>query len=183
VAGQTLDLGNGIRVSLGVGDLSDGDFFTVQALADTDTSGVLAAVGINAFFSGTLAESMAVLSGFDDSPGRVATALGSDCADNTNAARLSGLKEEVLDDLNGRTIGNYYDTLVTTVGQDITLTKLRQDNIEAMLQDLLDRRSETSGVDINDESAKILIFEQMYQAMARFMNSVQTTTETLMDLL
>jgi flagellar hook-associated protein 1 FlgK len=183
VAGETVDLGNGIKVALGVGDLADGDTFTVEALADTDTSGVLAAVGLNTFFSGTDAQTMAVLSGFDDSPGRVATALGSDYADNTNVARLSGLKNEVLDDLNGQTISNYYDILVTTVGQDITLTKMRQDNIEAMLQDLMDRRSEASGVDINDESAKILIFEQMYQAMARFMNSVQTTTETLLNLL
>ena len=182
MAGKTLDLGNGIKISLGVGDLSAGDTFTVKALADTDMSGLLAAVGVNAFFSGSGAEDMAVLSGFDDSPGRVATALGSDHADNTNVKHMTSLQDKALDDLGGLTIGNYYNTLVTTIGQDITTTQGRQDNVEAMLQNLKTRQSDASGVDVNDQAAQILMYEQMYQAMGKFINSVQTSMDTLMSL-
>jgi flagellar hook-associated protein 1 len=183
VSGTTLVVSNGLKISLGTGSLSDGDTFTIKALADTDTSGLLAAVGVNAFFSGTSAQSMAVLSVFDNEPGRLATSLGSDHSDNVNAKRLAGLTDEALEDLSGRTISDYYNRLVTTLGQDISTKKMRQDNTEAMLQDLQSRQSETSGVDVNDEAAQILMYEQMYQAMAKFMNSVQTTTDTLMSLL
>ncbi len=183
VSGTTLDAGNGLTISLSPGSLTDGDTFTVKAFADTDTSDFLAAVGVNAFFSGTSAQSMAVLSVFDDEPGRLATSLGADHADNVNAKRLSGLRDEALEDLSGRTIGDYYNRLVTTLGQDISTKKMRQDNTEAMLQDLQSRQSAASGVDVNDEAASILMYEQMYQAMAKFINSVQTTTDTLMSLL
>jgi flagellar hook-associated protein FlgK len=183
VAGTPLDLGNGLKVSLSTGSLTNGDTFTVKAFASTDTSGLLAAVGLNAFFSGTSAQNMGVLSEFDNNPGRLATSLGSDHADNVNAKRLAGLADQALDDLSGCTISDYYNRLVTTLGQDISTKKMRQDNTEAMLQDLQSRQSEASGVDVNDQAAQILMYQQMYQAMAKFMNSVQTTTETLMSLL
>jgi len=52
-ADDRLDLGNGIKIAFGIGDLADGNTFEVDAFADTDTSGVLAASGINVFFSGS----------------------------------------------------------------------------------------------------------------------------------
>ncbi|MHC4500299.1 MAG: flagellar hook-associated protein FlgK, partial [Planctomycetota bacterium] len=84
-AGDKLDVGNGVRISLSTGDLVDGDSFSIDAFADTDTSGVLAAVGINTFFSGSSAMDIAVCSDIATTPGRVATALGADMTDNTNA--------------------------------------------------------------------------------------------------
>jgi flagellar hook-associated protein FlgK len=60
---------------------------------------------------------------------------------------------------------------------------MRQDNTEAMLQNLLTKQAEIGGVNVNDEAALILVYEQMYQAMAKYMNTVQTATQTLFDLL
>ena len=59
-AGDELDVGNGIKVSLSMGDLNAGDSFEVDAFAGSDTSGVLAAVGMNTFFSGSGSEGIAV---------------------------------------------------------------------------------------------------------------------------
>jgi len=44
-AGDRLDVGNGITISVGAGDFGAGDSFDVDAFADTDTTGVLAAGG------------------------------------------------------------------------------------------------------------------------------------------
>jgi hypothetical protein len=47
-AGETIELDNGLKIAVGMGELNAGDSFQVQALATTDTSGLLAAAGMNA---------------------------------------------------------------------------------------------------------------------------------------
>jgi len=182
-AGDLLDLGNGIKIALGTGDLADGNTFEVDAFAETDTSGFLAAVGINTFFYGTDASNIAVCSDISDSPGRIATALGADMTDNTNVLRLAGLADEAMDELGSFTPVEFYRQLVTDIGLQLSVKETRQDNIEAIIQNLASQQNEVSGVDINDEAAQMLIYEQMFQAMAKYLDTVQTSLSTLMDLL
>jgi flagellar hook-associated protein FlgK len=52
-----------------------------------------------------------------------------------------------------------------------------------MLQQLANQQSQISGVDINDEAAKMLIFEQMFQAMAKYLNTVQSSIATVMEII
>ncbi len=182
-AGDVLDAGNGIKITLGIGDLADGNAFEVDAFADTDSSGVLAAVGINTFFSGKNASDIAVCSDISDTPGRIATALGADMTDNTNALRLVGLRDEAITGLDSMTPGEFYRRLVTDIGLDLSVRQIHQDNIEAIVQNLANQQSEISGVDINDEAAQMLVFEQMFKAMAKYLNTVQTSLSTIMELL
>lgn len=181
-AGDTLDLGNGIKIALSTGDLADGNTFEVDAFAETDTSGVLAAVGLNTFFSGSSASTMAVSTNITDSPGRIATALGSDGTDNTNALRMEETQDLAIDSLNSMTPGEFYRQLVTETGQLISVREIRQDSLEAILQNLANQESEISGVNVNDEAAQMLVFEQMYNAMAKYLTTVQVLTATLMKI-
>ena len=61
----------------------------MEAFATTDTSGLLAVTGLNAFFSGSNASDMHVCSDIADHPNRIATAMGSDLSDNAAILRLS----------------------------------------------------------------------------------------------
>jgi len=181
-AGDKLDIGNGIKIAVGVGDLIAGDTFEINAFANTDTSGVLAAVGINTFFSGSGAADMAVCSDISSSPGRIGTSLGPDMTDNNNALRLAGLKDESINSLNDMTPGQFYRRLITDIGQQLFVKQIQEDNIEAIVQGLASQQNEISGVDINDEAAQMLIFEQMFQAMAKYLNTIQSTISTLMEI-
>ena len=40
-----------------------------------------------------------------------------------------------------------------------------------------------SGVDINEEAAELLVYEQMFQAMAKYIATVQTSMASLMEIL
>ncbi|MBW8039386.1 MAG: flagellar hook-associated protein FlgK [Planctomycetes bacterium] len=180
--GDKLKVGNGIEVSLSIGDLVNNDFFKVNAYGSTDTSGLLAAIGINTFFSGSSATDMAVSSDVSANPKRVATALGSDLTDNTNAVRMADVKDQTITSLNVLTSGEYYRQLITDVGQQVSVKQIRQDNLEVMVLNLENRRSDISGVDINDEAARLLIFEQMFQAMAKYMNIINSSISILMEL-
>jgi flagellar hook-associated protein 1 FlgK len=182
-AGDILDLGNGIKISLSSGSLNDGETFDVDAFSNTDTSGLLAAVGINTFLSGSDASSISVCSDILATPGRVASALGAGMTDNTNALRMHGLRDQAVSSLNSMTPGEYYRQIVTDLGQQLFVKEIRKDNIESTVQNLSNQQGELSGVNINDEAAKILAFEQMFQAMSKFMSTVHTSVLTIMEIL
>jgi len=182
-AGDIFDAGNGIKIALGIGDLADGNTFEVDAFTETDTSGVVAAVGINTFFSGRNASNMAVCSDISATPGRIATALGADMTDNINAIRLAGLRDQAITDLGSMTPGEFYRRLVTDIGLDLSVKNVRQNNIETIVQNLANQQSEISGVNINDEAAQMLIFEQMFKAVAKYLNTIQSSLATIMELI
>jgi flagellar hook-associated protein 1 FlgK len=182
-AGDKLDLGNGIKIAIGTGDLNDQDSFEVDAFGSTDTSGVLAAAGINTIFSGSDASSITVSSDIADDPARIATALGADMTDNTNVFRLAGLKNQNISDLKDRTLGDFYRQIVTDVGQEVSIKQMRQENVQALVRNLSDQQSQISGVNINDEAAQMMVFQQMFQAMAKYINTIQTSMSSLMDIL
>ncbi len=182
-AGDILEVGNGIRIALSSGYFGVVDNFEVAAFSKTDTSGLLAAAGINTFFSGSGAEDIAVCSDIVNNPARVATSLGPEMTDNYNALRLAQLAEEPLSGLGDMSIGTYYRNLVADMGQQISLREMRQENIEVIVQNLQNQRDEISGVDINEEAAQLMIFQQMFQTMAKYMSVIQTTTESIMSII
>jgi len=182
-AGDKLDIGNGIKMSVSPGDLNAGDSFEIDAFASTDTSGVLAAAGINTFFSGSKAIDMAVCAQITSSPSRIATALGAELTDNANAVRLADIKDQAIGSLSGMTPGEFYRRLVADIGQQVAVKQMRQENIATLVGNLTNKQSDISGVNINDEAAQMLIFEQMFQAMAKFLSTVQSSLSTLMEIL
>ncbi len=182
-AGDLLDFGNGIKIAVGTGDLNNGDSFEIAAFASSDTSGLLAAVGLNTFFSGVNASSMELCSDVSESPGRIATSLGADMTDNANALKLASVSELQINELDSLTAGQFYRKLVSDIGQQLSIKQMSQDSIETLLQSLTNQQSEISGVDINDEAAQMLVFERMFEAMAKYLNTVQSTITTIMELL
>ncbi len=183
-AGDPLDLGIGIQIAMGVGNLAqtDGDSFTVEAYANTDTSGILAAIGMNTLLSGHSAESMSLSAVIADDPSRIATALSAEMTDNYNVTRMADMRGLEIDSLGGLTCGEFYRAMTTDIGQQVSTKQLYKENVEVMVQNLANQQSEISGVDINQESAKLLMFEQMYQAMAQFISTLNESTASLMDL-
>ena len=182
-AGDTLDLGNGIRIALGAGDMVNNNTFEVDAFADTDTSGVLTAAGINTFFLGDNASEMSVNSDILATPGRIAASLGADMTDNANALRMEALRNEAVSDLDSMTPGEYYRRLTSDIGQRVAIRQIHQDNIEAMVQSIDTQQNEVSGVDINDEAARLLVFEQMFKAMAKYLTTLQSSLAAVMDIM
>jgi len=85
--------------------------------------------------------------------------------------------------LNSLTCEEFYRQLVIDIGQQLSVKQMRQDNLEVIILNLANQQSEVSGVDINDEAAHLLIFEQMFQAMAKYMNTVNSSISSIMELI
>lgn len=186
--GTSISLSDGIKISLSIngtsaGYLNDGEKFSVDALANSDSTGFLAAVGINTFFSGSDAKSMD-LSDYVESSGRnIAVSRSAEQSDNDNAVLISKLGDTEFEVLGSMSIKDYYSQTVVDLGNQISVTQMQYDNAEGVLNSLTQQRDTVSGVDINDQASLMMVYERMFQAMARYMNTVSESFETIMTLL
>ncbi len=182
-AGDALDLGSGLSVALSAGDLVSGDSFTIRALTASDTAGVLAATGLNSLLIGTDASNIAVNRDVLNDPSRLAASLTAPGADNINLRRMVDLGTSHHAALGGITPHDYINQIVGGVAQDVAARKARQTSLEAVHSQLIAQRDAISGVDVNEEAAKLMIFEKMFQAMAKVMSTQNNTMDALMSLL
>lgn len=183
VADTPTDLHDGLTLALGAGDVHDGQTFTIDAVADSDTSGFLAAAGIGTLFEGRGASNLTVRQEILDDPSLLATAAGSDMSDNGAVQRMAALGTKTQASLNGADPTDAFSVLVTKVGQQVSLRQSKQDAQQKVLEMLANQRSNVSGVDINDEAAKLLVFQQMFQGMAKTLSIQQKTMDALFAII
>jgi flagellar hook-associated protein 1 FlgK len=163
--------------------LVDGESFTIEAIANSDTSGLLAAAGINAFFSGSNAANIAIVDEIVYDTSKVATAGGAEFTDNHTIRTMADLGQTQLTDLGNKRFGDYYRNISTQLGHTIDISDLNQKDSEGLLQNLANQQDLVSGVDINDEAAQLLVFERMFQASSKYMQTVKSSMDTLMQLI
>ncbi|MFO7900730.1 MAG: hypothetical protein R6V58_16925, partial [Planctomycetota bacterium] len=182
-AGDPLQFAGGIDIAVGHGTLNAGEQFTVEAIARSDTTGFLAAAGINTLFSGTSARTMAVTDRVLASASRLATSLGSAGLDNLNVRRLADVGSEPIADLGNDVPADAFRSVVSSLGYKVSLREARRDSLQDLLTELDRQREEISGVDVNEQAAVLLVLERMYQSMAKYLNAIDRAHQTLMELL
>jgi flagellar hook-associated protein FlgK len=182
-AGDTLEVVDGIRVAFGAGDLRAGETFGVDAIADADTSGFLSGAGLNTFFRGNSAATINIMDDLRKSSARLATAATFEGTDNLNTGRMAAVGRTVNAALDDTTPGDYFQKMVTGLGQQIALRQGRQDGFNNALQQLSKQRDDASGVDLNEEAARLLASEQLFQSMAKYLMAVDKAQQTLFDII
>ncbi|MFO1076341.1 MAG: flagellar hook-associated protein FlgK [Planctomycetota bacterium] len=181
---DAIDLGNGMRVTFGPGDLSatQGQAFAADALADSDTSDLLVATGTNAFFLGSSASTIEVDPALLANPDRLCAGLGMADGDAGNLARIMGLRQKNLDALDANTIEDFYADIVGDVGFDSAAATSSLQSQQALLDHLQAERESVSGVNIDEEMVSMVQYQQSYDAAARFIAIAQEMTDTLINL-
>lgn len=160
------------------------DFIPVSPATTSDTIGFLAAVGLNTFFSGTNAETMTITSFISGSGGigRIASSGTTSMEDNEAILEMAKYGDTISSNFGGYTPKGYYRQIATSLGSTISASQLRYDNTNSILRSLNQRRDEISGVDMNNEASKMLLFERMFQGMAKYINIVTRTIDTVMTI-
>ena len=185
--GQPISIGDGIMLSLNVngssaGYLNDGDQFGIEALATSDPTGLLAAVGLNCFFSGSTANTIDLSDYVRDAGRHIATSRNAEMNGNSNATLLAKLGNEAMAALGAYNMKDYYRNITVGLGNQISVTQMQYDNTEGVLRSLSEQREVVSGVDINDQASLMMVYERMFQAMARYMNTITETQKTVLTL-
>lgn len=151
---------------------------------ENDTSGVLAVLGMNTYFTGTSAADVGIRPELETSPGLLALGrqLNGDKSDNASALAITALREASLGSLGGQTLAGFWDGAVQSVATQAGSAKINADAATLVREGLDAQRAAVSGVSIDEESINLINFQRQYQAGARYLSVVNDLTQTLLQL-
>jgi flagellar hook-associated protein 1 len=100
-------------------------------------------------------------------------------SDNRNALALSGLQIKGVLDGGNSTFEQSYNSLVSKVGVVTQQVKINRDVDESLLRSAIEKRESISGVNLDEEAADLIRFQQAYQALSRVISTSQQLFESL----
>lgn len=148
----------------------------------SDTSGVLAALGAAAFFTGSDAESMGVSSLVSDNLNFVAGALSDNKGDNANALLMLGLRDTKVLGAGAETLDDYYQNLIGTLGTESASYQDLSENQKVLTDQMSNERKAISGVSIDEEAINLVQYQQAFQAAAKFVSVISQMMDVLMNM-
>jgi flagellar hook-associated protein 1 FlgK len=159
----------------------------------SDSSGLLAALGINTFFDGNDARSLAVNAKVLNNTGHINAghvngAGEMNSGDNTTAVAIAGLqsKRVSITTISGgtttQTLGEYYSALVSRAGSDTAGAKFSSQYHGALAADLRARQDAVSGVNLDEEMTSLIKFQHSYTAAAKLITTAESMLQVLLGL-
>lgn len=147
-----------------------------------DTSGVLAALGINTFFTGFNAGSMGVNEMVSRDPKMMGAAYSFNKGDNDGIVAMLQMREAALVGLNGQTLDGHYQTTAGRLAAEAASTNSQKELSEDIFNSMFQQRESLSGVNTDEEVTKMLTYQRSFQAAARFISVVDSLYETLIQM-
>ncbi|MDE7064809.1 MAG: flagellar hook-associated protein FlgK [Desulfovibrionaceae bacterium] len=166
---------------------------SVNFALGADTTGLMAGLGINTFFTGNGADDIAVRDelhtnlnlvnagavngAHEANPGDMSTAESIAALANKAVSISTGWKVST-----GQTLSEYFNATVSTVGAD---TRTAQTNAEyniALATDLDHQVASLGGVNIDEEMSNLIKFQHSYTAAAKLITTADEMLQTLLGL-
>ncbi len=184
VPGTPLAFGSGLSVAFQLGSISrtNGNVASLEAVADADTSDVLAALGVNALVKGTDAATFALRADIEADPTRLSTSGTGESGDNGALLDLANVDEVAIEAMDGQSVSSFYSALVVTIASDASSTQAMYDTETTVMEGLEARRQSISGVNVDEELIDFERYQQAYAAAARFLSVVNQVQDELMRL-
>lgn len=102
-------------------------------------------------------------------------------SDNRNALRFVDLETKEVIANETLTLSGSYTHLVETVGAESSLSKINTEASLALLKETQAQRDSISGVNLDEEAANLVKFEQVYNANARVISVSRDLFDTLLN--
>ena len=84
--------------------------------------------------------------------------------------------------VSNQSLGEYYATLVTTVGADRRLSKTNSEYHTSLTTDLEDRVTSVTGVNLDEEMSNLIKYQHSYTAAAKLITTADQMLQTLLGL-
>jgi flagellar hook-associated protein 1 FlgK len=150
----------------------------------SDASGVLAALGLNTFFTGSSASTIGIndrLKGLDNANKFAASLDGID-GGTENALILAGLLQQPLSSAGDASLADMYNQLVNDVAHDSAVAQSAAEGF-AVFEGTLDGQFQAiSGVNIDEEAIKMITLQRIYQASARYIQTLSELLDVLIEM-
>ncbi|MBM4108576.1 MAG: flagellar hook-associated protein FlgK [Phycisphaerae bacterium] len=149
-----------------------------------DSSGVLAVLGVNAYFTGTSASDMGVRGELKADPGLLMLGRfdGTALIENGTALAIVGLQDRRLASLNDRTIKGAWNDAAQLVGSEAAGARSAALAATVVRESLDAQRAAVSGVNLDEEAINLLSFQRQYQGAARLISTADEMFQTLIGL-
>jgi flagellar hook-associated protein 1 FlgK len=148
-----------------------------------DTSGALAVLGVNTFFSGKDAYDIDVNTVVKTSPRLIAAAAssasGTNPGDNANALAISALRDMTLTELNGLSLTQHWNRHVEDFAVRQAQARQQYQADTVIREGLSNQQQSVSGVNVDEESIDLLQYQRAYQASARLLTVIDEMMQTL----
>ncbi len=152
-----------------------------------DTSDVLAALGMNPFFTGTTARTIAVNPALLSDPRLLSTATpdpGSGlvgAGDNSAVLTMAGLRQAALMDGGTATLQDFYASTVGAVGSRAAAMNRRFESQDLVLRTIRNQREQVSGVSLDEEMTDLIRYQHAFEASARLIRIVDELLDTVVN--
>jgi flagellar hook-associated protein 1 FlgK len=155
---------------------------TEQFAFANDTSGILAALGINTLFTGSTARDLGVSQAIASDPAKFAASREGIGVDAQNAVMLAEFPDLPIASHNNESITTIYDGLVADAAQGSTVTRATARGAQAFERTLRGQKLALSGVSIDEEAINMLGIQKAFQASARYIGVINELLETLLSI-
>ncbi len=180
--GSALPAVKGVVARLRAGTANAGDSFQTRVVANSDTAGILPALGLNTFFAGDSASTLAVRPDLLTHPELLSASRTGDSGDASNLLRLGTLRDQRSLNNGTQTFGEFYGSVVSNIGVRVQTLSSEQDAKTALGQNLSAQQQAVSGVDPNEELVKLLQYQRSFQLASRYVSVVNDTLNSLLQL-
>ena len=181
--GDGIELENGLRLALSAGDVNAGDAFSFTARASMDTAGVLDALGLNVFFTGLGAGSIAVADTIRRDPALVATGITTASGDNHKVLDLLALREGGVFRDGTASLTDFYRQIVGDVATAYASRKGQLQNQSNLVTALENRRDAVSGVSVDEEMVRLIESRRIYQGGLKVIQLINRLLDELASML
>lgn len=147
-----------------------------------DTSGVLAALGLNTFFSGSSASSLGVSEVLREDPAKFAASRGGIAADTENAVELAAFLDRPIESRNGLSLAALYDGMIAQTVQASSVAQSTAEGARTFEDTLRGQKLAVSGVNLDEEAVRMIALQRSFQASARYIAALAELLEIMANL-
>jgi flagellar hook-associated protein 1 len=153
-----------------------------QVQFSNDTSNALSSLGINTFFTGNNASSIGVNAAVIADPNTFASGQGNGPTDGSNALALSQFADTPLKGLDGETLNQNYNALVTGIANNASAETTLSQSQNDYLQSLTAQQQQTSGVSLDQQAIQLMQYQEGYQASAKVVTTIDSMFQVLLNM-
>lgn len=121
------------------------------------------------------------------SPGMTSGQLAASDGATANGAALTlanlGNSTQAADQVDGQTYTQFFGSMAATVGSQVSAATTSSTSAQDALTQAESMRQQVSGVDLNQQAAQILQFQQGYSAAAKVVSVIDDMTQTVLGLI
>lgn len=162
--------------------LIDSDSPTAKFTFGEDTSGFLAAAGINTFFVGTSAKDIAVNPVIQNDIDLLAISESGIGEDTDTLYKMLDLIDRPQETLDGRSVRGLYENMLSRLGREANLQTSATEGLSDFYATLQSQHLAITGVNIDEESIKMIAFQRAFQASSRVISTATEMLDILMAL-